>query len=244
MRQLSSLLAARLGLPLLEPAAAGAATGILEFTDRGLQLRVPSLAGRPLRVDFASGAATYRRKKGGGGGQAVARAVGVGRGITSVIDATAGLGGDGFVLASLGCRVLMLERSPLVAELLADGLRRGQSEPAISAIVARMTLLPGDSLALLRDPAMEAADCVYLDPMYPESGRQALAKKEMRILRLLAGDDQDADSLLAAALDKATKRVVVKRPRHAPPLAGAAPSHALSGESSRFDVYLCGRGRQ
>jgi len=52
------------------------------------------------------------------------------------------------------------------------------------------------------------------------------------------GADYDADELLAPALAVAKKRVVVKRPRHAQPLAQQKPSLVYEGESSRFDVYL------
>jgi len=52
------------------------------------------------------------------------------------------------------------------------------------------------------------------------------------------GDDIDAAALLAAALECAGKRVVVKRPRLAPVIAGLPPSFSQAGKSSRFDIYL------
>ena len=56
-------------------------------------------------VDFVAGAMAHRRKFGGGRGEAVAKAVGIkGTELPSVIDATAGLGRDAFVLASIGCQ--------------------------------------------------------------------------------------------------------------------------------------------
>jgi 16S rRNA (guanine1516-N2)-methyltransferase len=63
-------------------------------------------------IDFASAANTYRRLHGGGNGQPLARAIGLKTyGLPLVvIDATAGLGQDSFVLASLGCHVTMIER--------------------------------------------------------------------------------------------------------------------------------------
>ncbi|MCY1367758.1 Ribosomal RNA small subunit methyltransferase J [compost metagenome] len=51
------------------------------------------------------------------------------------------------------------------------------------------------------------------------------------------GDDQDAPALLEAALALASHRVVVKRPRKAPIIAGTKPSYALEGKSSRYDIY-------
>ena len=60
-------------------------------------------------VDFVAGAMAHRRKFGGGRGEAVAKAVGIkGAELPSIIDATAGLGRDAFVLASIGCQVRLV----------------------------------------------------------------------------------------------------------------------------------------
>ncbi len=83
------------------------------------------------------------------------------------------------------------------------------------------------------------ADVVYLDPMYPVLRRSALNKKKLRILRALVGEDADAAELFEAARGAARRRVVVKRPRHAPPLA-PNPDIQYKGSSVRFDVYLSG----
>ncbi|MYM65059.1 class I SAM-dependent methyltransferase [Pseudomaricurvus sp. HS19] len=193
----------------------------------------------PVRVEFAGGAADHRRKFGGGSGQMIAKAVGVklSRPLT-VLDATAGLGRDAFVLAGLGCQVLLQERQPVVAALLQDGLRRAglSADPEVRGIIARMTLLQADSLA-----AMPSADVVYLDPMFPERSKSASVKKEMALFHHLVGADSDADGLLERALQAARYRVVVKRPRKAPFLADCKPSYELSGKTSRYDIYVNAR---
>ncbi len=167
----------------------------------------------------------------------IAKAVGVGTGIRpSVLDATAGLGRDAFVLATLGCAVTLIERQPLIAALLEDGLRRATGDKEVGAIVARMTLLKGNAIELMRKMD-EAPQVIYLDPMFPHRDKSALVKKEMRIFRPLVGDDPDAPALLEAALELASHRVVVKRPRKAPPIEGAKPSYSLDGKSSRYDIY-------
>lgn len=201
-----------------------------------------------LMVDFVTGSRDHRRKFGGGAGQAVAKAVGVkGNRTLHVLDATAGLGGDAFVLACLGSRVTMIERSPVAYALLADGLKRGllQAEEAgddeLLAILQRMTLVPNDGSDWMRDQLasidIEQPDVVYLDPMFPEKSKKALAKKEMQIFQEVVGGDEDADKLFEPALALAKYRVVVKRPKIAPLLNGQEPSVQLVGKSSRFDVY-------
>jgi 16S rRNA (guanine1516-N2)-methyltransferase len=73
--------------------------------------------------------------------------------------------------------------------------------------------------------------------MFPQRDKSAQVKKEMRLFRPLAGDDDDAPALLAAALALATHRVVVKRPRKAAAITGEKPGYTLEGKSSRFDIY-------
>lgn len=191
-------------------------------------------------VDLVEGAQAHRRKFGGGRGQPVAKAAGLKAGNTpSVLDATAGLGRDAFVLATLGCEVQMLERSPVACALLADGLRRAAAHPETAPIVGRMQLLQSDALGWLVQAGQPASfDVVYLDPMFPEPDKRARAKKEMHAFQTLIGGDTDADALLEPARRIARQRVVVKRPRTAPWLAGLKPDFGFDGESTRFDAYL------
>ena len=53
----------------------------------------------------------------------------------------------------------------------------------------------------------------------------------------LVGPDLDADGLLEPARQLATKRVVVKRPDYAPPLADVATTNAVTTKGHRFDIY-------
>lgn len=227
-------LACRLELPL-----GGAADYELQLGASGLQLiAAGSGALGPVRVDFVAGAAAHRRQFGGGSGQMIAKAVGIQSGVRpTILDATAGLGRDAFVLAGLGCEVTLVERNPLIAALLEDGLMRARGDAEVGPIVARMRLVKGNAVALMRTWSGETPQVVYLDPMFPHRDKSALVKKEMRIFRPLVGDDDDAPALLEAALALASHRVVVKRPRKAPTVGGMAPGYALEGNSSRFDIY-------
>ena len=211
----------------------------LVMTPERLELRKrdePKLGG--IYVDFVSGAMAHRRRFGGGRGEAVAKAVGIkGNYLPDVVDATAGLGRDAFVLAALGCRVRMLERHPVVAALLDDGLSRGYRDAEIGGWLRdRLTLLHASSLAALAT-LQPKPDVVYLDPMYPHRQKSAMVKKEMRVFQTLVGADDDADGLLEPARRLAKKRIVVKRPDYAPPLAGIATQSAVETKSHRFDIY-------
>lgn len=213
----------------------------LVLTPEGLELRKcdePKLGG--IRVDFAGGTMAHRRRFGGGRGEAVAKAVGIKKSyVPSVVDATAGLGRDAFVLASLGCRVRMIERHPVVAALLDDGLQRAYQDSEIGSWMReRMVLIHASGIDALADIS-PPPEVVYLDPMYPHRQKSALVKKEMRVFQSLVGADEDADKLLAPALALATRRVVVKRPDYAEPLAGQKAPAVLETKSHRFDIYPC-----
>ena len=233
-------IAERLSLPF--GLTAGDDDLILHLTPDRLELvqSGPNAPG-PVYVDFVGGAIGHRRRFGGGRGQLVAKAVGIKKGFTpTVIDATAGLGRDAFVLAQLGCQVLMLERSAVVAALLHDGMQRAEQDVEVVEIIERMTLQVSDAKSYLIN--MEESgrpDVVYLDPMHPERSKAAMVKKEMRLFRELVGGDEDDAKLLQVALSVAKKRVVVKRPRKAEAIAGPEPSLVYEGKSTRFDVYLC-----
>ena len=236
-------LAGRLGLPWIGPADRTDAQVnlLLVVTQSRLELRAvgPGIGGA-IFVDFVRGPTGYRRRSGRSRDQAIGRAVGLRSGTKTLVDATAGLGRDAFLLACLGCRVTAIERSPVLAALVRDGIERVRREriPELDPVLDRITLVEGDARELLTDMATTAApDVVYLDPMYAPAKRSALAKKEMRILRRLVGDDPDAGELLAVARKVAAKRVVVKRHRHAPPLA-PKPALMFQGRAVRYDVYL------
>ena len=238
----AELLAAKLQLPLQRGSADY--DFLLTLADSGLSL-VPSasLGYGPISCDFATGANNHRRRFGGGNGQSIAKAVGVsGKFHPTVLDLTAGLGADGFVLASLGCAVTLVERNPIVHSLLADGLARaiacGEKDDALAEIINRIVLVEADSSHYLNNlDSSNSPDVVYLDPMFPLRKKSAKVKKEMQAFHSIVGSDADADSLLVMALSVARHRVVVKRPAGAPYLGEAKPSYSLEGKSTRFDIY-------
>lgn len=173
------------------------------------------------------------------------RAVGIKKGKPhrpAVIDATCGLGEDAYLLAAQGCTVTALERQPILAALCQDALKRiANTQPEIAE---RIALHCADAAGWLnhtpyRKP-QPTPDAIVLDPMFP-LGRKAKERKPMRVLRLLAGDDDDAPALLAAALATGVHRVCVKRPLKAPVIPNETrptPDIVYKGKAVRFDVYF------
>ena len=212
------------------------------FTPDRLELR-ETQTDNAIYVDFTAGAVAHRRRFGGGRGQTIAKAVGLKQSRNpKVLDATAGLGRDSFVLASLGCSVTLVERSPIVHALLLDGIKRGILNDETGIILKQhFDLILGDAIHIMETlPQNQKPAVIYLDPMYPVRRKSAKVKKEMQLLQQLLGHQNDVPGLLSSALMCAQQRVVVKRPKGAPPVDGPLPSFCIESKSTRFDVYVTG----
>jgi len=220
----------------------------LQLTSQNLQLiqttkqhkNTKNLPG-PISIDFTSGQVAHRRLFGGGKGQTIAKAMGLNKTpMPLILDATAGMGKDAFVFASLGAKVILMERSPMVAALLNDALQRGLTDKEVAPIIQRMQLIYSDAINLNNNTFSEIIpDVIYLDPMFPHKKKSALVKKEMLAFQQIIGADADSDQLLKICQQFAQKRVVVKRPIKAPFLDNSIPSFSMKMKKHRFDIYLC-----
>lgn len=213
---------------------------------RGLHLELREGRQRTkLAVDFSS--LRHRAKFNLARSEMLVRACGVPNDGSAwrLVDATAGLGRDGYLLAVCGATVTLVERHPVLQLLLDDALaslRQAQPE-----VCARLQLQRGEAIAFLEtfrgQPEAARPQVVYCDPMFPTREKSAAAGGDMQVLHEMIGATPDDGELLGAALHAATRRVVVKRPLRAAALAAPGlekihPSYALEGRASRFDVYL------
>ena len=193
-----------------------------------------------LRLDFAAGAVGFRFRRGSGRDHPLVKAAGLRKDrVPTVVDATAGLGRDAFLLASVGANIVLLERSADVHALLKDALARASAaSPDLADVIARMTLIHGDA----RDHLPELRpDVVLVDPMHPPRQNSALVKQEMRLLSGIVGADEDSHELMQVALASARERVVLKWPLRAQPLLESPkPSHQFAGKTVRYEVFLTG----
>lgn len=198
-----------------------------------------------IHIDFISGDLAHRQKYGGGRGQSIAKAIGLKQGIPppNVLDATAGLAKDAYVLACLGCAMTLVERSPIVTELLRDAIQRATEDKHFQTILEKgFKVINQSSIEYLtrlsNESNIELPDVIYLDPMYPDKKKSASVKKNMQLLQKLLGKDEDTKELLNAALKVAKKRVVVKRPKGAEQLSEVKPTYAVESKKTRYDIYI------
>ncbi|VAW52402.1 16S rRNA (guanine(1516)-N(2))-methyltransferase [hydrothermal vent metagenome] len=212
---------------------------LIELYDRQLNTTIS--------IDFLSGTLAHRHQFGGGRGQAIAKAIGLKAGvIPNVLDTTAGLAGDAFVLATLGCPITMIERSPIIFPLIENAIERASLNEKFEPILEQgFTVINNDANDYIKQQLSTnaiAPDVIYIDPMYPHRKKSALVKKDMQILQRLHGADDNAAELLGNALLFAKKRVVVKRPIQADPIKAEAlndkkPNTCIKSKKTRYDIY-------
>ena len=195
-----------------------------------------------ISVDFLRGTLAHRQQFGGGRGQAISKAMGLRSGITpSILDTTAGLAGDAFVLATLGCPVTMIERSPIIYSLIENAIERASLNENFQTILKQgfhaINQDANNYITEQRASDKGRPDVIYIDPMYPDRKKSALVKKDMQILQRLHGADDNSAELLDNALQYARKRVVVKRPAQAEPLSKKKPNTCIKSKKTRYDIY-------
>lgn len=158
-----------------------------------------------------------------------------------VLDATAGLGEDSFLLAAAGYEVTLYEYDPVIGRLLEDALRRAAQVPELAETAARMRFVAGDSIAAMREmvrrPQPETArpDVILLDPMFPAREKSGLVKKKFQLLQQLELPCANETELLEAALSVHPRKIIIKRPAKGPQLAGRKPDYSISGKAIRYD---------
>lgn len=191
----------------------------------------------PFSIDFSSNRITNRKKQ-FGVNQEISRAFGIRGGYRpKILDTTAGLGRDSFLLASLGCRMTMLERNSVIYALLQNAMDNASLNEELKEIIGRMTLINKDSIEFLR-ANREHFDAIYIDPMFPKSKKSRLVKKDMQIFREIVGDDLDSSELLNLSLKQKASRVVVKRMINSEYINNLKPNFEIKGTTTRFDVYI------
>lgn len=152
----------------------------------------------------------------------------------TVLDGTAGFGHDALILASTGAMVTLFERNPIIALMLLCEYHHMLSHKNWQSLLERMTIVYGDI-----NQHQGRADIIYLDPMFPKDSYSAKVGKHMQLLQNFVAPPDDAGErqLLTHAKMLSLSKVIVKRPIHAPFLAGQKPKQSWQNDAVRFDGY-------
>ncbi len=179
-----------------------------------------------------SHAELLRRAQGTGPRTELVRACGKSMAGLRILDACAGFGSDGLLLALLGAKVCLVERQPLIWIMLHERARHFTDTQVIC----------DEAEAVLARPVDEGSagpwDVILLDPMFPPRSKKALPNRGLQHLRELTQshhESADVETLLRLALNRTGGRVVLKRRLRDGVL--LAPDFQIKGKSVRFDVY-------
>ena len=135
---------------------------------------------KPLSLSFFSPKFLRRVKAASKNTELLARAVGTREGL-KVLDCTAGLGREGFLLAHLGCDVTLIERSKVIYTLLLDALNWASFDPDLKKVVDRISLYRSDAKEYLARHS--SWDVIYIDPMFSGKKKTSLPKGDMQYLQ-------------------------------------------------------------
>ena len=159
-----------------------------------------------------------------------------------VLDGTAGLGEDSFLLAAAGWDVILCEHNEVIFELLRDTIERAQETEEISEIANRMHPLFIDGVTACESVSAGTFDAhpnvIFLDPMFPKKTKNSLTNKKLQLFQKLESPCSTEEELFAAACKTNAAKVVVKRPVKGTYLAGKKPSHSIAGKTVRYDCYV------
>ena len=219
---------------------------IIFFNTENAELILPTISSKPFKVDFAyylKHFAAQNLKT-----HPLAQAIGLKNKNLTVLDATAGFGKDTALIECLGHKVIALEQNPIIFALL----QSAAAACSASYKVITSKFINQNSCEYLANmaksypdiiyPDIIYPDIIYLDPMFPSKNKNNLVKKPMQLLQtILADEPNNNEELLNIAIKKANKKVIVKRPQTAAPLANIQPDLSITkSQSTRYDIYLKG----
>jgi 16S rRNA (guanine1516-N2)-methyltransferase len=225
----AQLLSEALGLGYADAGSRNEAGLILVVGER---LHLENKKGLTFEIDFDEDHIHYRQKQ-IGKKNLLARALGIEKGINQVVDLSCGLARDAVLLAQLGFQVKAYERCAVLWSMLIEA-QKFSTRPEVQGI----KFINDNSLdAISRlSQAERHNQSFYFDPMFPETKKEALPKKEMQIFRELVGLDLDSVEVVRRSFEMKISRLVVKRPPQATPLF-RDPRYCLEGNLIRYDVY-------
>ncbi len=145
----------------------------------------------------------------------------------------------------------VIEQHPTLYRLLANAVLRAKSNPVLSPVARRMSVVHADSVDYMthRNPTLtvvadeDRPHVIFIDTFYPDpAGKPKSAPKKTMYFAKRIAKQQTAeelttgfDALLSVARQVALQKIVVKRPTFAPPAARDVTAR-LSSRDTRYDI--------
>ncbi|HFL8824084.1 MAG TPA: class I SAM-dependent methyltransferase [Candidatus Azoamicus sp. OHIO1] len=152
----------------------------------------------------------------------------------TIIDATGGLGTDSLILASLGHKIKLIEKKPIIIHLIKNNLKKNKK---IKALAKNIDIKYGNSIEIISSlKKKKLPDIIYIDPIFPIYKKNSLPKKDISIIKLIGSNTNEYKELFNLALTK-TKKIIVKRKIYSKFITNKKPTYQIIGSKIRFDIY-------
>jgi 16S rRNA (guanine1516-N2)-methyltransferase len=194
----------------------------------------------PFSVDFSQGTYKDISLKAKSSRDPLVKALGKVSSSTHVLDLTAGWLKDSWRIIVNDIKVTAIENQPLVYNFLKLSIEnqiKNSLDESFKQKLRNLKLIYGESSKFISENTLEKFDIIYIDPMFPDKKKKALAGKELQLLQDIVGLRSVGEELVSLALKTTVSRVIVKRPLNAPKLVESV-TFQVEGKSARFDVYV------
>jgi len=148
-----------------------------------------------------------------------------------ILDCTAGLGHDAFILALLGQYVTVVEKNKGLCILFELALESLPQTSYFQEAKERITIINDDSASFV-DKLFDY-DVVYIDPMFKDRG----AAGRSGIMSLISDYLDDFTDVSDVLIRSKFNRMVIKRQKKFKQSGNISPSFILSGKSINFHVF-------
>ena len=149
-----------------------------------------------------------------------------------ILDCTAGLGHDAFILALLGQYVTFVEKNKGLCILFELALENLPPTSYFQEAKERITIINDDSASFV-DKLFDY-DVVYIDPMFEDRGNAGRSGMMSLISDYLDDFTDVSDVLIRSKFN----RLVIKRQKQFKQSGNIAPSFILHGKSINFHVFI------
>ena len=149
-----------------------------------------------------------------------------------ILDCTAGLGHDAFILALLKQNVTVVEKNKGLCILFELALENLPQTPYFQEAKERITIINDDSASFV-DKLFDY-DVIYIDPMFEDRGNAGRSGMMSLISDYLDDFTDVSDVLIRSKFN----RLVIKRQKQFKKSVNISPSFILHGKSINFHVFI------
>ena len=204
------------------------------YKENGLHFVINSTQKKLIHIDFLKGQMGWRLKR-TDHETLLKKALGKKRDNLTILDGTAGFLSDTLIFLALGHKVIACEQSRVLFMLLNDAINRAREE---LIFLKNLVLAHGNAIDIYKNA--RNVDLIYLDPMYPDSKKNAARSGSMNDIKNILEIESIKnleDQIFFDFKKQDFKKIVLKRPIKSK-IIDTNLNYQVQGKSTRFDVYI------